>query len=169
MSIKITFPDGAVREFNEGISAMEIAAQLSNSLPKKVLAAEVNGEVWDATRPLTQDSAVKLLTWNDTAGKSTFWHSSAHLMAEALEALYPGIKFGIGPPIEHGFYYDIDLLSGKGRRIQTGITGWPGRRPDHFLPPGQIHRPLPRSAHPEYRAYQSHQTDETGGRLLAWR
>jgi threonyl-tRNA synthetase len=87
---------------------MDIAAQLSNSLPKKVLAAEVNGEVWDATRPLNTDSKVKLLTWNDDGGKSTFWHSSAHLMAEALEALYPGIKFGIGPPIEHGFYYDID-------------------------------------------------------------
>ncbi len=120
MSIKITFPDGASREFNEGVSAMDIAAQLSNSLPKKVLAAEVNGEVWDATRPITQDSTLKLLTWNDTSGKSTFWHSSAHLMAEALEALYSGIKFGIGPPIEHGFYYDIDTNG-----VQLSVTDLP--------------------------------------------
>ena len=108
MSIKITFPDGAVKEFNEGITALEIAGQLSNSLPKKVLAAEINGEVQDATRPINTDATIKLLTWNDTNGKSTFWHSSAHLFAEAMEALYKGIKFGIGPPIENGFYYDID-------------------------------------------------------------
>ena len=93
MSIKITFPDGAVKEFNEGITALEIAGQLSNSLPKKVLAAEINGEVKDATRPINADTTLKLLTWNDTSGKSTFWHSSAHLFAEAMEALYKGIKF----------------------------------------------------------------------------
>jgi threonyl-tRNA synthetase len=108
MSIKITFPDGAVKEFNEGITALEIAGQLSNSLPKKVLAAEINGEVQDATRAINADATLKLLTWNDTNGKSTFWHSSAHLFAEAMEALYKGVKFGIGPPIENGFYYDID-------------------------------------------------------------
>jgi threonyl-tRNA synthetase len=108
MSIHITFPDGAVKEFQAGITALEIAGQLSNSLPKKVLAAEINGEVWDADRPISADSSLKLLTWNDTNGKSTFWHSSAHLMAEAIESLYSGIKFGIGPPIENGFYYDID-------------------------------------------------------------
>ncbi|MCC6515797.1 MAG: threonine--tRNA ligase [Chitinophagales bacterium] len=108
MSIKITFPDGAVKEFNEGITALEIAGQLSNSLPKKVLGAEINGEVQDATRPITSDATLKLLTWNDTEGKSTFWHSSAHLMAEAIESLFTGVKFGIGPPIENGFYYDID-------------------------------------------------------------
>jgi threonyl-tRNA synthetase len=108
MSIHITFPDGAVKEFQAGITALEIAGQLSNSLPKKVLAAEINGEVWDADRPISADSTLKLLTWNDTNGKSTFWHSSAHLMAEAIEALYSGVKFGIGPPIENGFYYDID-------------------------------------------------------------
>ncbi|MFN8266452.1 MAG: threonine--tRNA ligase [Chitinophagales bacterium] len=108
MSIKITFPDGAVKEFNSGISALDIAGQLSNSLAKKVLGAEINGEVWDATRPITTDATIKLLTWNDENGKSTFWHSSAHLMAEAIESLYSGVKFGIGPPIEHGFYYDID-------------------------------------------------------------
>lgn len=108
MSIQITFPDGAVKEFNSGITALEIAGQLSNSLPKKVLGAEINGEVWDATRPITSNATLKLLTWNDTNGKSTFWHSSAHLMAEAIESLYSGVKFGIGPPIENGFYYDID-------------------------------------------------------------
>ncbi|MFN8281827.1 MAG: threonine--tRNA ligase [Chitinophagales bacterium] len=108
MSIKITFPDGAVKEFNEGITALEIAGQLSNSLPKKVLGAEINGEVQDAMRPINADATLKLLTWNDTNGKSTFWHSSAHLFAEAMEALYKGVKFGIGPPIENGFYYDID-------------------------------------------------------------
>lgn len=107
--INITFPDGAVREYAEGISAMEIAKGISNSLAKKVLAAKVNGEVWDAARPITNDSRIQLLTWDDTEGKSTFWHSSAHLMAEALESLYEGVKFGIGPPIENGFYYDIDL------------------------------------------------------------
>jgi threonyl-tRNA synthetase len=108
MSIKITFPDGAVKEFNSGITALEIAGQLSNSLPKKVLAAEINGQVSDATFPIESDATLKLLTWNDLEGKSTFWHSSAHLMAEAIESLYKGIKFGIGPPIENGFYYDID-------------------------------------------------------------
>lgn len=108
MSIKITFPDGAVKEFNKGITALEIAGQLSNSLPKKVLGAEINGNVQDAMQPINTDATLKLLTWNDTEGKSTFWHSSAHLMAEAIEALYSGVKFGIGPPIENGFYYDID-------------------------------------------------------------
>lgn len=108
MSIKITFPDGAVKEFNKGITALEIAGQLSNSLPKKVLAAEINGEVQDATRPIETDVTLKLLTWTDEGGKSTFWHSSAHLFAEAMEALYTGVKFGIGPPIDNGFYYDID-------------------------------------------------------------
>ncbi|MEZ4880366.1 MAG: threonine--tRNA ligase [Chitinophagales bacterium] len=111
MSVKITFPDGAVKSYDKGVTALEIANQLSNSLAKKVLAAEVNGEVWDATRPINNDATVNLLTWNDTNAKSTFWHSSAHLMAEALEALYTGIKFGIGPPIENGFYYDIDTGS----------------------------------------------------------
>ena len=108
MSVKITFPDGAVKEFNSGITALEIAGQLSNSLAKKVLAAEINGEVSDAMLPITADATLKLLTWNDNGGKSTFWHSSAHLMAEAIESLYKGVKFGIGPPIENGFYYDID-------------------------------------------------------------
>lgn len=107
--INITFPDGAVREYASGISAMEIAKGISNSLAKKVLAAKVNGDVWDATRPIVQDSTIQLLTWDDAEGKSTFWHSSAHLMAEALESLYEGVKFGIGPPLENGFYYDIDL------------------------------------------------------------
>ncbi len=107
--IKITLPDGSVREYPSGSSAMDIALSISEGLARNVLAAEVNGEVWDSSRPITTDASIKLLTWNDTQGKSTFWHSSAHLLAEALEELYPGIKFGIGPPIENGFYYDVDL------------------------------------------------------------
>lgn len=107
--IKITFPDKSVREFQEGVTGYEIASSLSNSLAKEVLAITVNGEVWDLTRPITKDATIKLHKWDDEEGKHAFWHSSAHLMAEALEALYPGVKFGIGPAIENGFYYDVDL------------------------------------------------------------
>ncbi|MBB1647136.1 MULTISPECIES: threonine--tRNA ligase [Sphingobacterium] len=107
--IKITLPDGSVREYQKGITAAGIALSISEGLARNVLAAEVNGEVWDSARAIEDDATVKLLTWNDTKGKSTFWHSSAHLLAEALETLYPGIKFGIGPAIETGFYYDVDF------------------------------------------------------------
>ncbi len=107
--IKITFPDGKNREYSEGTTAMEIAKSISEGLARNVLAAKVNGEVWDSSRPIQTDSTLQLLTWDDSEGKSTMWHSSAHLMAEALEELYPGVKFGIGPPVDHGFYYDIDL------------------------------------------------------------
>lgn len=107
--MNITLPDGSIRAFPKGASSMDIALSISEGLARNVLAAKVNGEVWDASRPVTQDSSVQLLTWNDADGKATFWHSSAHLLAEAIESLYPGTKFGIGPAIEHGFYYDIDL------------------------------------------------------------
>lgn len=107
--IKITLPDGSVRDYEKGVSGLQIALSISEGLARNVLAAKVNGEVWDANRPIHQDSKVQLLTWNDPEGKNTFWHSSAHIMAEALEALYPGVKFGIGPPIENGFYYDVDF------------------------------------------------------------
>ncbi|WP_437921572.1 threonine--tRNA ligase [Sphingobacterium sp. LRF_L2] len=107
--INITLPDGSVRQYEKGTTAMQIALSISEGLARNVLAAEVNGEIWDASRAIEGDSNVKLLTWNDEKGKSTFWHSSAHLLAEALEALYPGIKFGIGPAIETGFYYDVDF------------------------------------------------------------
>jgi threonyl-tRNA synthetase len=107
--INITLPDGSVRKYAAGSSSMDIALSISEGLARNVLAAKVNGQVWDATRPITTDATVQLLTWNDTEGKATFWHSSAHLLAEAIEALYPGTKFGIGPAIETGFYYDIDL------------------------------------------------------------
>lgn len=107
--IKITFPDGNVKEFERGISSMEIALSISEGLARNVLAAKVNGEVQDANLPIEEDATIQLLTWNDDEGRKTFWHSSAHLMAEAIEALYPGTKFGIGPAIENGFYYDIDL------------------------------------------------------------
>ncbi|MEO8887080.1 MAG: threonine--tRNA ligase [Mucilaginibacter sp.] len=107
--ISITLPDGSVRQYEQGVTSMQIALSISEGLARNVLAAEVDGEVWDASRAIEKDSHVKLLTWNDVKGKSTFWHSSAHLMAEALEALYPGTKFGIGPAIETGFYYDVDF------------------------------------------------------------
>jgi threonyl-tRNA synthetase len=106
--IKITFPDGSAKEYNKGISSLEIAEQISPRLAKEVYAATVNGEIWDLTRPIDTDATLKLHKWEDEAAKHAFWHSSAHLMAEALESLYPGMKFGIGPAIENGFYYDVD-------------------------------------------------------------
>ncbi|REG94536.1 threonine--tRNA ligase [Algoriphagus antarcticus] len=107
--INITLPDGTVKEYDKGTTGLQIAASISEGLARNVLAAKVNGQVWDATRAINEDSKVQLLTWNDGEGKNTFWHSSAHLLAEALETLHPGIKFGIGPPIETGFYYDVDF------------------------------------------------------------
>lgn len=107
--INISFPDGAVREYEAGVSALDIAKSISEGLARKVLAASVNGQVWDATRPIYQDASLKLLTWDDADGKNTFWHSSAHLLAEAVEALYPGVKFWVGPALDKGFYYDMDL------------------------------------------------------------
>ncbi len=106
--INITFPDGNVRQYEKGISAMEIAQSISEGLARNVLSATVNGEVWDANRAIEKDATLKLNTWNDKDGKFAFWHSSAHLMAEALEAVYPGIKFGTGPATDNGFYYDVD-------------------------------------------------------------
>ncbi|MDQ1297233.1 MAG: threonyl-tRNA synthetase, partial [Bacteroidota bacterium] len=111
--IKITFPDGTVKEFKEGITSLEIAEQISPRLAKEVYAATVNGEVWDLSRPIRTDSTLKLHKWEDEEAKHAFWHSSSHLMAEALEVLFPGIKFGIGPAIENGFYYDVDPGNGK--------------------------------------------------------
>lgn len=111
--INITLPDGSVRQYDSGIKAIDIAKSISEGLARKVLAASVNGEVWDVTRPITTDATFKLLTWDDAEGKSTFWHSSAHLMAEAVESKYPGAKFWVGPAIEKGFYYDIDLGDNK--------------------------------------------------------
>ena len=107
--INISFPDGAVRQYESGLSALDIAKSISEGLARKVLAASVNGQVWDATRPITSDASLKLLTWNEAQGKNTFWHSSAHLMAEAVETLYPGVKFWVGPALDKGFYYDMDL------------------------------------------------------------
>ena len=107
--IKITLPDGAIREYGKGTSAYDIAKSISEGLARKILAANVNGEVWDISRPINKDASLKLLTWDDVDGKSTFWHSSAHLMAEAVESLFPGVKFWVGPAIEKGFYYDMDL------------------------------------------------------------
>ncbi len=113
--LNITLPDNTVRQYVEGITGHEIALSISEGLARNVLAIQVNGEVWDATRPLHADANIKLLTWNDTEGKAAFWHTSAHIMAEAIELLYPGTKFGIGPNIENGFYYDVDM----GERVLT--------------------------------------------------
>ena len=109
MNIKISLPDGSVREYPAGVKGSEIASSISEGLARVSLAIEVNGEVWDLSRPIQNDGSIKILTWNDKQGKTTFWHSSAHIFAEALESLYPGVKFGIGPAIENGFYYDVDL------------------------------------------------------------
>ncbi|MFM8591600.1 MAG: threonine--tRNA ligase [Sphingomonadales bacterium] len=107
--INITFPDGAVRSYEKGSTALSIARSISEGLAKKVLAAAVNGEVRDAHRPIEEDAQLRLLTWNDAEAKSTFWHSSAHLLAEAVEAHFPGVKFWVGPAVDQGFYYDMDL------------------------------------------------------------
>ncbi len=107
--VQIQFPDGAVRSYEKGITALGIAKSISEGLAKKVLAASIDGEVWDATRPINKDAALKLITWDDADGKNTFWHSSAHLLAEAVEMQFPGAKFWVGPALEKGFYYDIDL------------------------------------------------------------
>ena len=106
--INITFPDQSVRQFESGVTPLDIAKSLSEGLARNVLAAKVNGMKWDATRPITEDATIQLFTWNDPEGKAAMWHSSAHLMAAAIEALYPGVKFGIGPSVDNGFYYDID-------------------------------------------------------------
>jgi threonyl-tRNA synthetase len=111
--IKITFPDNSVREFEEGVCGYDIAKSISSRLAKEVLSITVNNELWDITRPINIDATIKLHKWEDEDGKHAFWHSSAHLMAEALQELYPGVKFGIGPAIENGFYYDVDLGEGK--------------------------------------------------------
>ena len=113
--IKITFPDGTKKEYKKGISSLEIAEEISPKLAKEVYAASVNGEIRDLSRPIDTDANLKLHKWDDEEARHAFWHSSAHLMAEALEAIYPGIKFGIGPAIENGFYYDVD--PGDGRAI----------------------------------------------------
>ena len=118
--IKVTLPDGAVREYNEGVSALDVALSISEGLARKVLAAEIDGQVVDAFRPIHKDVNLKLLTWDNDGGKSTFWHSSAHLMAEAVQSFYPDAKFAIGPPIERGFYYDIDF--GEEKITEEDIT-----------------------------------------------
>jgi len=106
--IKITFPDGSIREYNEGVTGLQIAESISSRLAQDVLACGVNGETWDLSRPINNDASIVLYKWDDEQGKHAFWHTSAHLLAEALQELYPGIQFGIGPAIENGFYYDVD-------------------------------------------------------------
>jgi threonyl-tRNA synthetase len=107
--IQITFPDGSIRQYDAGVTGFQIAEGISRGLAKEALAVEINGEVWDLHRKISSDATIKILKWDSDGGKHVFWHSSAHLMAEATEALFPGAKFGVGPPIETGFYYDLDL------------------------------------------------------------
>ena len=107
--INVTFPDGAVRQYEQGVTALDIAKSISEGLARKVLGATVNGQVWDATRPINEDATLQLLTWTDKDGKGMFWHSSAHLLAEAVENMFPGVKFWVGPALENSFYYDMDL------------------------------------------------------------
>jgi len=111
--IKITLPDNSIKEFESGVTGFDIANSISHRLAKDVLSISVNGQVWDLMRPIDEDASIKLHTWEDREGKETFWHSSAHLMAEAVEFFYPGTKFGIGPTVDNGFYYDVDLADGK--------------------------------------------------------
>jgi len=106
--MNITFPDGSIKEFDQGVSGYDIAMSISPRLAKEALGVKVNNDIWDLTRPIQEDSKISILKWDDPAGKMVFWHSSAHLMAEAIESVFPGTKFGIGPPIENGFYYDVD-------------------------------------------------------------
>ena len=115
--INITLPDGSVRQYEAGVTSMQVAESISAGLARNVLSAKVNGAVWDADRPVNSDSLVQLLTWRDKDGKMTFWHSTAHLMAEAIEAVYPGVKFGTGPAIDDGFYYDIDPGDHKSQKV----------------------------------------------------
>lgn len=110
--IRISFPDGKVREYEDGINSLQIAESISSGLAREIIASTVNGEVWDITRPIQSDSSIKFHKWDDDEGKHAFWHTSAHIMAEALESFFPGIKLGIGPTIENGFFYDVDLPEG---------------------------------------------------------
>ena len=118
--IKITFPDGNVKEFERGITAFQIAESISPRLAADVLCASVNGTIYDLDRPINEDASFKLHKWEDPEAKATFWHSSSHLMAEALQLLYPQVKFGIGPSIENGFYYDVDL--GEKQLVEADLT-----------------------------------------------
>ena len=196
--VKITLPDGSVREYPKGITAMDIALGISEGLARNVLSAKINGEVWDLSREIPADATVQLLTWNDKEGKATFWHSSAHLMAEALEYLYPGIKFGIGPPIDQGFYYDVDFgdmeFSGeKLGEIEDKMTELAREKNEYYrqsiskqealqyfkekgdeyklaliLQTRKLHRFVQRTSYSPYRFYQSCETNQCSRRLLAW-
>src|SRR3954467_9649346 len=147
--INITFPDGAVRQYEKGVTALDVAKSISEGLARKVLAANVNGQVWDATRPINEDATIKLLTWTDTDGKATFWHSSAHLMAEAVENMFPGVKFWVGPPVENGFYYDMDL--GDRKMTEEDLTALE-KKMNEFAKQNQayIRKEIPKAEAVEY-------------------
>ena len=123
--INITLPDGAVRQYEKGVTALEVAKSISEGLARKVIAADINGDIWDATRPIQNDASLKLLTWNDPDGKKTFWHSSAHLMAEAVESLYPGVKFWVGPAVDNGAGFFIMIWTWViGNLVKKTLHHW---------------------------------------------
>jgi threonyl-tRNA synthetase len=132
--IKVTLPDGSQREYAKGSTSLDVAKSISEGLARNVLSAEVDGEVWDASRPLERDVTLRLLTWDSLEGKATFWHSSAHLMAEALEFLYPGVKLGIGPAVEHGFYYDVDFNGWRSRKTLLSVRRFLSKMLSLILP-----------------------------------
>ncbi len=193
--IKITFPDGSAREYEKGTTAYRIAESISPRLAADSLAASVNGATVDMTRPIEEDASVRFYKWDDAEGKHAFWHTSSHLLAEALEALYPGIKFGIGPAIENGFYYDVDsptpiteadlekieqkmqeLARNKEELVRREVSKAEALK--NFTEKGDpykveliterlVHRPVSRPAHPEHGLHQGDKTDLGGGSLLA--
>ena len=175
--INITLPDGSVKQYPEGVTALEVAKGLSEGLARNVLAAKVDEEVWDATRPINKDCHLTLLTWQDEDGRAAFWHSTAHLAAEAIEQLYPGAKFGIGPHIDTGFYYDIDFGDNEissddfakieERVMKLAAEKQPFVRKDVLLHQRHVHRFVPRAAYPGYLFYQGFQADFDCRGLLA--
>ena len=183
--IKITFPDGSVREYNEGVTGLQIAESISARLAQDVLACGVDGETYDLGRPIMNDAHVVLYKWEDEQGKHTFWHTSAHLLAEALQELYPGIQFGIGPAIENGFYYDVDpgetpikeadLPAIEKKMVELAAKKEPVVRRDiakadalKMFGAGGLHGLVPGSAPDDNGSHQSHQADFRGRCLLAW-
>ena len=192
MMIKITFPDNSVKEFESGITPLQIAESISPRLAQEVLAATVDGQEWDLSRSINADAAIKLFKWDDPEGKHAFWHSSAHLLAEALQELYPGIKFGIGPAIENGFYYDVDpgdatitaadfptieakmleLASRKEPIVRKEISKadaldrFGKRGEDNYLYARCVYRFVPGTAFAQYGAYQGREDNFFGRGIL---
>ena len=181
MEIKITFPDGSVRSYEQGVTGFQIAESISPALARSVVSCGVNGETVELNRPIMEDASIALYKFDDEQGKHTFWHTSAHLLAEALQELYPGIQFGFGPAVENGFFYDVLLPNGEMIKesdfptIEAKMKELAGkkepvvRKEVHNLYAGRIHRPLPWSAPRGHGRNQGRQADLCSWRLLAWR